>query len=45
MEVYVNIYTKINKHKGTIEITNKGLGFKLVNSMSFSESLFSTRLF
>jgi hypothetical protein len=27
-------------HKGTIEITNKGLGFKLINSMSFGESVF-----
>jgi hypothetical protein len=27
-------------HKGTIEITNKGLGFKLINSMSFGESIF-----
>jgi hypothetical protein len=29
-------------HKGTIEITNKGLGLKLINSMSFGESVFST---
>jgi hypothetical protein len=27
-------------HKGTIEITNKGLGFKLINSMSFGEFMF-----
>jgi hypothetical protein len=27
-------------HKGTIEITNKGLGFKLINSTSFGESVF-----
>jgi hypothetical protein len=27
-------------HKGTIEITNKGLGFKLINSISFGESVF-----
>jgi len=26
-------------HRGTIEITNKGLGFKLINSMSFVESV------
>jgi hypothetical protein len=28
-------------YKGTNEITNEGLGFKLTNSMSFSESVFS----
>jgi hypothetical protein len=28
--------------KGTIEIINKGLWFKLINSMSFGESVFST---
>jgi hypothetical protein len=28
-------------HKGTIEITNKGLGFKLINSTSFGESVIS----
>jgi hypothetical protein len=28
-------------HKGTIEITNNGLGFKLINSMSFGESVIS----
>jgi hypothetical protein len=27
-------------YKGTNEITNKGLGFKLTNSMSFGESVF-----
>jgi hypothetical protein len=27
-------------HKGTIKITNKGLGFKLINSMSFGHSMF-----
>jgi hypothetical protein len=27
-------------HKGTIEITNKGLGLKLINSTSFGESVF-----
>jgi hypothetical protein len=27
---------------GTNEITNKGLGFKLTNSMSFGESVIST---
>jgi hypothetical protein len=30
-------------HKGTIEITNKGLGFKRINSTSFGESVFPTR--
>jgi hypothetical protein len=29
-------------YKGTNEITNKGLGFKLTNSMCFGESIFST---
>jgi hypothetical protein len=29
-------------YKGTNEITNKGLGFKLINSMSFGESVIST---
>jgi hypothetical protein len=29
-------------YKGTNEITNKGLGFKLTNSMSFGESVIST---
>jgi hypothetical protein len=28
-------------YKGTNEITNKGLGFKLINSMSFGESIIS----
>jgi hypothetical protein len=28
-------------HKGIIEITNKGLGFKLINFMSFGESVIS----
>jgi hypothetical protein len=28
-------------YKGTNEITNKGLGFKLTNSMSFGESVIS----
>ena len=28
-------------HKGINIITNKGLGFKLTNSMSFGESVFS----
>ena len=28
-------------HKGTIEITNKGLGVKLINSTSFGESMIS----
>jgi hypothetical protein len=28
-------------YKGTNEITNKGLGFKLINSMSFGESMIS----
>jgi hypothetical protein len=27
-------------YKGTNEITFKGLGFKLINSMSFGESVF-----
>jgi hypothetical protein len=31
--------------KGTYESTNKGLGFKLINSMSFGESVISTGLF
>jgi hypothetical protein len=26
-------------YKGTNEITNKGLGFKLMNSLSFGESM------
>jgi hypothetical protein len=30
-------------YKGTIEITNKGLGFKLINSPSFGESAISVR--
>ena len=38
-------YSQINMHKGTIEITNKGLGFKLINSISFGESLFFIGLF
>jgi hypothetical protein len=29
-------------YKGTNEITNKGLGFKLINFMSFGESVIST---
>jgi hypothetical protein len=29
-------------YKGTNEITNKGLGFKLTNTMSFGESMIST---
>jgi hypothetical protein len=29
-------------YKGTNEITNKGLGFKLMNSTSFGESMIST---
>jgi hypothetical protein len=29
-------------YEGTNEITNEGLGFKLTNSMSFGESIFST---
>jgi hypothetical protein len=29
-------------YKGTIVITNKGLGFKLTNSMSFGESVLPT---
>jgi hypothetical protein len=29
-------------HKGTIEIINKGLGFKLTKSMGFGESMIST---
>jgi hypothetical protein len=36
----VNNYIKPSK-KGTIEITNKGLGFKLINSTSFGKSVFS----
>jgi hypothetical protein len=28
-------------YKGTIDITNKGLGFKLTNSMSFGEFVIS----
>jgi hypothetical protein len=28
-------------YKGTNEIANKGLGFKLINSMSFGESMIS----
>jgi hypothetical protein len=32
-------------YKGTNEITNKGLGFKLINSTCFSESVFSVGLF
>jgi hypothetical protein len=28
-------------YKGTNEITNEGLGFKLTNSTSFGESVFS----
>jgi hypothetical protein len=28
-------------HNGTFEITNKGLGFKLTNSMSFGETVIS----
>jgi hypothetical protein len=28
-------------YKGTNEITNKGLGFQLTNSMSFGESVIS----
>jgi hypothetical protein len=31
-------------YKGTNEITNKGLGFKLTNSMSFGESMIYARL-
>jgi hypothetical protein len=30
-------------YKGTNEITNKGLGFNLTNSMSFGESVISAR--
>jgi hypothetical protein len=30
-------------HNGTNEITNKGLGFKLTNSISFGESMISAR--
>jgi hypothetical protein len=30
-------------YKGRNEIANKGLGFKLTNSTSFSESMISTR--
>jgi hypothetical protein len=29
-------------YKGTNDITNKGLGFKLTNSTSFGESMIST---
>jgi hypothetical protein len=29
-------------YKGTNEIANKGLGFKLMNSMSFGKSVIST---
>jgi hypothetical protein len=29
-------------YRGTNEITNKGLGFKLINSISFDESIIST---
>jgi hypothetical protein len=32
-------------YKGTYESTNKGLGFKLTNSMSFGESVISAGLF
>jgi hypothetical protein len=32
-------------YKGTNEITNKGLGFKLINYMSFGEFVFSVGLF
>jgi hypothetical protein len=32
-------------YKGTYESTNKGLGFKLINSMSFGESVISAGLF
>jgi hypothetical protein len=32
-------------YKGTYESTNKGLGFKLTNSMSFGESMISAGLF
>jgi hypothetical protein len=32
-------------YKGTNEITNKDLGFKLINSMSFGESIFLAGLF
>jgi hypothetical protein len=32
-------------YKGINEITNKGLGFKWINSMSFGESVFSVGLF
>jgi hypothetical protein len=35
----VNNHIKPSK-KGTIEITNKGLGFKLINFMNFGESVF-----
>jgi hypothetical protein len=31
-------------YKGTNEITNEGLGFKLINFMSFDESVFSAGL-
>jgi hypothetical protein len=32
-------------YKGIYEITNKGLGFKLTNSMSFGEFVISVGLF
>jgi hypothetical protein len=32
-------------YKGTYESTNKGLGFKLTNFMSFGESMISVGLF
>jgi hypothetical protein len=40
------VLTVVNNHikpskKGIIEITNKGLGFKLINSTSFGEFVFS----
>jgi hypothetical protein len=35
----VNNYIKPSK-KGTIKITSKGLGFKLINSTSFGKSMF-----
>jgi hypothetical protein len=34
-----------NMYKDTNEITNNGLGFKLINFMSFGESVFSAGLF
>jgi hypothetical protein len=39
-----NNYKPSIKHiyKGTNEITNKGLGFKLTNSISFGKSVIST---